>query len=509
MRYLKSLLTAAIFTMGALSCDLNENPTTFYSESSVFETEVGAQTAINGLYYSIGSFEYYGSGYLNFVLPLSGLFYSSQLANLDATGLNATSSNSNLTQMWEGMYKTINAANVAIKNLEQNQSFKDRDGMLGHCYFVRGHTYLNLLRFFGGVPIHTEPASLSNIHLPRSTKEELMTQIISDLTKAKELMKETDNTVIGRPSKWVANVYLAKLYMFLAPLDNSKWAKAKDELAPVIASGKYALLPKYSDLWREGNENTNESIFELQSGHTGAYRTSDIVRLFTPNNSIFSPPNLPTFGRIRPNKEVFDEFRKRYPDDPRIAATFLFDSYPLTSGSTQNIYPKSKSGNNGFPVIRKWFDATYNGSTTERNYLICRYADVLLMMAEVQNELEGPDNAYLYVNQVLTRARNSATPASSTPANWSGLTQDQFRSRIMYERRYELLSEGDEWFDTRRRGHEFFINTVVTPHNTNPTLDKSRDFMYPTDTKNMLMPIPISEISGNHAIDVSDQNPGY
>jgi hypothetical protein len=115
---------------------------------------------------------------------------------------------------------------------------------------------------------------------------------------------------------------------------------------------------------------------------------------------------------------------------------------------------------------------------------------------------------------VLGRARDAngdgnVTPDATTPANWSGMTKEVFRDRIMYERRYELLSEGEEWFDTRRRGYQYFFDNVVTPHNNNPTKDATRDFVYPTAEKNMLLPIPLAEIAGNQAISEKDQNPGY
>jgi hypothetical protein len=515
MKSIKSFIVILVCFASFNACNIDENPTTFFSESSIFSSDEGAQTAVNGMYYAMSSFEYYGSGYVNLVLPVSGLFYSSQAANTDATGLNTTPANINLTSMWAGMYQAINAANVIIKNMEGSTAFKNRDAILGHAYFVRGHTYLNLFRFFGGVPLHTKPVTPDALHIKRSTKQEVVDLIIADLTKAKSLMLANDTYIKGRPSKWAASVYLAKLYMFLAPQDASNWAKAKAELTEVISSKQYSLVPKYSSLFELGTENTKESVFEIQYGHTGAIRTSDHSRLFTPAGSTFSPANTVTFGRLRPNKEVYDDHVKRYPTDPRIAATFLFDSYPrYAPNAPQNIYPKSKTGNNGWTCIRKWMDASYNGTTTERNYILCRYADVLLMMAEVVNEVDGPDAAYQYVNQVLARARDAngdgnATPDATHPANWSGMTKDVFRERIMYERRYELLSEGEEWFDTRRRGYQYFLDNVITLHNNNPTFDATRDLKYPTAEKNMLLPIPLSEMSGNQAVTPADQNPGY
>jgi hypothetical protein len=508
-------ITLCVGILFFLSCSdlLEENPTTFYSEKSVYSTESGVETAVNGMYYQMASFEYYGSGFLNLVLPASGLFYSSQTANLDAVGLNINPSNINLVQMWAGMYKTINASNLIIANLQNTgDELKNKNTALGNAYFIRAHTYLNLLRFFGGVPLRLAPADGNNLHLKRASKDEVAKQIIDDLTKAKNLMPEKDKTIYNRPAKWAANVYLAKLYMYLAQNDASMWQKAKDELIPVINSKAYKLLPTYAEIFREGNENTAESIFELQYGHTGNLRTSDIIRLFTPSNSIYAPASAPTFGRIRPNKEVYDNHRSAYPDDPRIDATHLFDQYTLNTSKTQSIWPKQKTGNNAFTVIAKWFDKSYNGNTTERNYILLRYADVLLMMAEIENEISGPDAAYQYVNLVLKRARDKngdGVSDATHPKDYAALTKDVFRNRIMFERRYELLSEGEDWADTRRRGLPFLLSTVIIPHNTNKNLEKNKEFIYPETDKNLLMPIPSSEIGGNQLVTVKDQNPGY
>ena len=132
------------------------------------------------------------------------------------------------------------------------------------------------------------------------------------------------------------------------------------------------------------------------------------------------------------------------------------------------------------------------------------------MLAEIENELNGPTNAYQYVNLVLTRARNSATPAATQPANWSVMTQTQFRDRIMKERQFELLSEGQDWFDARRRGFTYFLNNTIIPHNTHPTINVGNsDYLYPTSDRAMLLPILNREIANNNNMSPSDQNPGY
>ncbi|MCB0645925.1 MAG: RagB/SusD family nutrient uptake outer membrane protein [Saprospiraceae bacterium] len=510
-----AIYTIIFILLGLQACTdvLQEDPKSFYAEDAIYATEQGVETAINGIYYSMGAFQNYGSNFHNLMMPHSGLFYSSQQASVDLVGLNANSSNINISSVWEFMYKTINAANVAISNLEaKDESFSNKSTALGHAHFVRGKIYLDLVRMFGGVPLRTKPIDLETIHLARASRQEIIDQVIADLTIAKQLMPGPKDSPNGRPGKWAAHAYLAKLYMTLAVEDPAFWQKAQEELLPIIQSGDHKLMPTYAEIFREGNENLEESILELQYGFTGALRQSDMIRLYTPSNSVFAPASSPTFGRIRPNKEVFDAHFKQYPSDPRIETTFLYNTYPRSNGGTQNIYPKTKTGNNGYACIAKWFDSQYNGTTTERNYIMMRYADVLLMMAEVTNEISGPEEAYTYVNAVLKRARDTNGDGANDaeqPAAWSNMSKETFRDRIMAERRYELLTESEDWFDTRRRGYDYFKAHVIDPHNANPTFDKSRDFVYPDDTKNMLLPIPLTEISGNQKVSAGDQNPGY
>ncbi len=517
MKYFQYLILVCCLVFYPSCSDLlEETPETFYNQADVFSTEEGVETVLNGLYNALGNANYYGTAWPNLILPVSGKFYSSQKANKDAVGLNTTPSNIHLDDLWGQAYATINIANIIIENLEKSDfSFSNKESVLSQAYFIRGVAYFDLVRLFGGVPLRTIPSTLDELHVGKSSKEAVYDQVIEDFEVAKRMLPEFEEQQSGRPARLTANVYLAKVYMTLAGEDGGDptlWSKAYDEIIEVFNSNVYQLTPTYAELFEPGNENTVESIFEIQYGHTGGTRNSDIVRIFTPSNSIYTPSNLPTFGRIRPNKETYDDHLNRYPEDPRIAATFIAGQYDKSDGGTQKIYPERTNGNQGFAVIRKWFDPTYNGTTTARNIIVVRYADVLLMLAEIENELNGPDNAYQYVNQVLLRARDTdgdGTGDALQPADWGSMSKEEFRSRIMKERRYELLSEGQEWFDTRRRGYQYFLDEVVEPHNSHPNNDPNTDFIYPSDEKNMLLPIPLVEIAGNQSISVADQNPGY
>ncbi len=503
------VLVLVIFVLNSCEKMLDEEPQTFFSETQIFSTEDGLESAINGLYQSYADPGYHGSSIHGLVAPMSGKFWSNQGASQDATSLNCLPNNTWLTRLWPAMYTTVNVANGIIKNLEDS-NLTNRDVALGQAYFIRAATYFDLVRYFGGVPLKLEPTTSETLHTPRSTKEDVYDQIIADFEMAKLLLPNPGEYLVDRPVKTAANMFLAKVYMTMAGELNEAflWQKAYDEAIQVY--GAYSLTPTYAELFVPGNENTSEAIFEIQYGENGAVRNSDIIRSYTLKGYY----EYDTFGRIRPNKEVYDQHITQYPGDPRIEATFLYDSfeqYNPNNGSykTKKIYPQQLNGNDGYAAIKKYLDPGFNGTTTSRNQIKLRYADLLLMLAEITNEINGPTTEALgYVNEVLARARNTESGTATEPADFpSTLSQDDFRTRIMRERQYELLAENHEFFDTRRRGFDYFLEEVIHTHNN--SVMGNKDFVYPEDEKNMLLPIPSTELSGNQAITQDDQNPGY
>lgn len=507
-----------------VSCSnyLDRDATTLYKPEQIYSTERGVEAAINGMYVNLSSGEYYGSSWHGLLNPHSGRMFSRQAASNDATSLNCSTSNTWLQRLWPQMYQTIDAANLIIENVE-NSTLPNRNVALGQAYFIRAVVNFDLVRLFGGVPLRTKPVTYQNLYIGKSPKEDVYKQIIEDFEKSKTLLPDFGQYKDDRPVKWAAYAYLAKVYMQLAGEDGGDpayWQKAKDEA--IQAYGKYSLVPNYATLFDGKTENTKESIFEIQYGNFGTVRNGDVVRMYTPSSYAIYKLDYPnTFGWIRPNKETFDQHLAQYSNDPRIAATYIYGSYELYRNGvkvSQNIYPTTANGANGFPFFKKWLDSGYNGTTTGRNLTVFRYADLLLMLAEIENEINGPANAYQYVNQVLARARNSATVVlpvgtKQQPEDYSGMTKEQFRDRIMQERKYELLSEGQDWFDARRRGEQYFLNKTLLPHNAHTKLATGTDFKYPIEPalvhRNMLLPIPQTEIAANPKMSSADQNPGY
>ena len=187
---------------------------------------------------------------------------------------------------------------------------------------------------------------------------------------------------------------------------------------------------------------------------------------------------------------------------------------------------------NDWPYFGKYMTNDCSGRYANNNLYVYRYADFLLLMADVENELGDKGTAISLVNRVLQRARNSAKPASVYPKDLPAtMSQEEVREYIFNERLFELAAEFDGFTDTRRRGIEWRKKLLERNNNHHITaacyqygLDNEyaapwREYWYPTDdgkedwntylVRNQLIPIPRIEMTTNDKITMEDQNPGY
>ncbi len=520
MKSIKYILAAVIIYLLPSCSDLiEENPHGFINDQTLFDTEAGAQAALVGCYEGISTYYYFGVAYTQLLSLGSGAFWTNHTASLPISQQTAQPTDALINNVWRTSYSAINSTNVLITSIQSStikESAKNR--ILGEGLFIRAMLYFNNVRIWGDLPLRLTPATSSNLNMARSPVADVYAQIIKDLEEAKNLMPEPQTQKKGYPHKWAAYALLAKVYMTMAGNDANSpyWQKAYDEAIQVYNSKAYTLVKPFKDLWDVKKGNSTESIFEIQFSMVGG-SSNGLTQIHMPSNTTYLPlqATSPT-RRIRSHKATFDDFRNQYPGDPRINATFLYGDLPLRDGKTLKVYPNS-TGSEGYPYIFKYCDPAWVASVSNNNFIYLRYADVLLMLAEIENELRGPANAYKYINEVMLRARDAngngtIETTEVSPADWTGMAKEEFRSRIMQERRIELLGETHEFFDTRRRGIDY-LKTFFEHHNLHPLFNQVNDFLLPVDNASLsrllLMPIPAGEINANELISPSDQNPGY
>lgn len=179
-----------------------------------------------------------------------------------------------------------------------------------------------------------------------------------------------------------------------------------------------------------------------------------------------------------------------------------------------------------WPYYAKMYDQAQTGTMSHKNLMVYRYAEMLLIMADVYNELGETSRAIALADEVLARAR--ALSSTGQPAAWStSLTKDQVTEKLYFERLFELSGEPDVYDMTRCHGTEYLKKLLeynnrhtitryaASKYEANP--NNFLDFLFGDDgvltesflTKNLYLPIPQSEIDGNPGLTNDDQNPGY
>jgi starch-binding outer membrane protein, SusD/RagB family len=529
MKQIKKLILALSIVSIVLSCKkaITENPQGFLNDKSLFNTAPGANAALLGVYERISTYYYLGNQLPQCLSFASGAFWASVILSQNEAKQQALPTDDMVRRPWLEMYSGVNAVNGLIDGmLESTLTGKAKDNVLGEAYFLRAVYYFNAVRIWGAVPLRLHQATDQDVNFARTPADQVYEQVISDLQQAKALMPEPTAQVKGRPNKYAAYSLLAKVYLTLAGNDQASpyWQKAYDEAIQVYNSNAYKLVRPFKDLWDVNKENSVESIFEIQYSSSGGSGANGLTQSWMPTNSSYILGAGSPLARVRLQKMTFDDHINTYGyGDPRVNASYIHTSYnskPSSTGvvTTTALYPNpAATAANGYPYLLKYNDPSWvaNGSNTNLIYL--RYADVLLMLAEIENELHGPAGAYKYINEVMNRARdangNGTIEATEiAPADWSGMSQATFRSRIMLERRIELVGEVHEFYDTRRRG-EAYLLSYYQQHNAHPKFNAANDFLFPTDAasvkRNMLLPIPAEEFNYNRLLTPADQNFGY
>ena len=522
MKQMKSYLLALSFIITASSCKkaITEEPKGFLNDKTLFNTAAGANAALIGVYERVSTYYYLGNQLPQMLSFASGAFWASTAGSQPVATMSAQPSDALVVRPWNESYTGINSVNGLIEGMKGSPlTGNTKNYVLGEGYFLRAVLYFNNVRIWGAVPLRLSLSNGQGIDMARTPVADVYAQIIKDLEQAKLLMPEPAAQIKGRPNKYAASALLAKVYLTMAGNDQASpyWQKALDEAIVVYNAQAYKLVRPFKDLWDVSKENSVESIFEVQYSSTGG-SANGLTQSWMPVTSSYILGVGSPLARVRLHKMTFDDHINTYPGDPRINASYIYDTYKSKTGTTQYVYPNpTATAANGYPYLLKYNDPSWVANGSNTNFIYLRYADVLLMLAEIENELRGPAGAYKYINEVMNRARdangnNTIEATEISPADWIGMTQATFRSRIMLERRIELVGEVHEFYDTRRRGQDY-LQAYFQQHNAHPKFVAANDYLFPVDAasvkKAMLMPIPSDEINYNRLIPPSQQNYGY
>jgi hypothetical protein len=486
--YIPLVLGIALAAVWVSCKKLDENPDSVIVASQFYKTQADAVSAVNAAYSTLssdpaGDFPLYGRQ-LNLLVEngSDNQIYSPSNTNPDVRALGTAtyiSANSRIQKVWQQLYYGINKANIAIDKIPAIQfDTVTQSRLVREAKFLRALLYFDLVRLYGAVPLVLhDPTSINinELQVPRTPVDSVYNQIINDLKDATNLPKAYTGADKGRATGGAAHTLLAKVY-----LTRKDWNAARKELEQVINGGYgYSLFTNYRDVFQKPTKNGSEHIFSAQfeSNLGAANSTQNLSQSFTS----FNPGTLPI--DIPADSTLYKLFTA---NDTRRAVTFYSEVYNAATGKTI-VYSNAYT-----PYFNKFVDYSLTPLTTQSqsgiNYPILRFADVLLMYAEVLNELNGPtDDAYNAINQVRSRAKIEDLP--------KGLSQTAFRDSIFLERRKEFIQEGHRWFDLVRRGGTYLVDAL----HTLPAKSAASG-------KNDLYPIPLVELQQNPKL---TQNPGY
>ena len=413
------------------------------------------------------------------------------IETVQAANFTATSDNGFALYVWRSPWVGIAQCNTllqSVANADINADIKNR--CMGETYFLRAHYYFILAQLFGGVPVETAPHDASQgTDIARNTLDETYAQIISDCQNAINLLPEKksySSTDLGRACKDAACTQLAKVYLVLAPNHTEYYQKVADLCDQVTSMGYDLSGYKYADNFGIKANNGAESIFEIQYTGDTSYdfwgtngQSSWLSTFMGPRNSGIVAGG---YGWNQPTKEFVDSYET---GDLRKDVTVLYSGCPDFDGIAYDPSWSYTGYNVRKFLVSKKDSPEYN--TNPSNFVVYRYADILLMKAEALNEMSKTTAAETPLNIVRKRAGL---------ANISGKSQSDMREVIIHERRMEFAFECQRWFDLIRIGKngEYAINYLKSIGKTNVTKDR------------LLLPIPQTEMDSNNAM---VQNPGY
>lgn len=456
MRYLTYLLVSSILVLTA-GCGEDFVTKEFRNgvvDENFFKTAKDAEQALTAVYDIVGSKGYYRDA----IFPLG----ESSSDNIDEqTGDNGdwgfhykaisdfrwVPDNPFFVARWYDSYKGIFRANLLLEKIQDipmDENLKSQ--YVAEAKFLRGLFYFTLAISYGDVPLVTEVLTRDEYaSLARTDQSLIYAQIEQDLTEAADALPATvsDASQIGRATRGSALGLLSRVYLY-----EKKWQDCVDKCEDVMGLNKYGLVENYGSLFNGQNENSKESLFEMQSVRNAvSFWDGGSEHLY----SIMWSPMIGWANWFTPSEDIIQSFEA---GDIRRKASLLLvgakDSIDLNGDGRLDPFPDAELGSNTVYFnnanVRKFLPEgrpMNSENNFDINFPIIRYAEILLNYSEALNELNRPADALIPLNEV----RNRAKLPDATTTN-----QNDLREIIYHERRIELVFEGHRFFDIKRQG---------------------------------------------------------
>jgi hypothetical protein len=394
-----------------------------------------------------------------------------------------TSGQAFMQNTWDWLYRAVYKSNLALELLTEAGA---SDAAIAEARTLRAYFYYLLLDGWGNVPIVTSSTATPD-EVVQSTRAQVYNFVSTELAASVDLLPETKGgQFYNRLNKWAAYTVLAKVYMNAEVYTGTaKWTEAEAAVDKIINEGGFSLTPSSAYLSRgvDGlfgqTSNSNEAIFALFIEALDAPRNIIGIRtLQGPHGDAlfgFSTWNGATVHQVFVNKYDNADIRKaQWLVGPQTVNGNEVTNYSLSISSLTNAGVRDGARSAKFLPV-----PPYNGGAASNDFPVYRYADILLLKAELRVRQGAVVAAAPFLNQVRNRAGL---------ANFAGtITLDE----IYDERGRELCWEGHRRQDMIRFGK------FLLPH----------DFKTSTSPATyILFPIPANALANNATL---TQNPGY
>jgi len=523
------ILAGCVLALAACSKSfLDTEDLTTASEQNYYKTPKQAETALVGVY--DGLQRVWSDGV---ALPLAAEVMSDNAfggtGNADGFSyqmmdefdkLRSPSDQNLFNGNWIAYYKAVYRANMLINKLAETGWQGTEAQKLAYeaeARFIRAYLYFDMTRLWGNVPLLTEP---SNDNIPQSSADEVYKVIAEDLKFAKANLSATpyqsmDTTKLGRANKWATEALMGRVFLFYTGYYGKSdlvgvvtKAEALAGLEDVISNSGHALVPEFKNLWPAASpttyvgENNIETVFAIKYTFTSDYNGNSDGNHWMVMNGI-REQTIPPYGLGWGGSTINPKLWNAYVDgDKRKTATIISiagENLPFEKKTGQREYtgyygkkytPMADEDGNSLAVKMGGVNFMIGQF---QDYVSIRYADVLLMAAEL-----GSAKAQQYLDDVRKRAFGAGfTSLAPTKDN------------IMKERRLEFALEGHRYYDLLRQGIAVAASTIaesVTLENGGVATPKSISAGKINETKGLVQ-IPNTQITLSNNVLV--QNAGW
>lgn len=490
MKLVKHIIVAGAVVIGLGACEdrlLHPVPESVLTTTNAFSNARDIELGVFGIYNRLQS--RVPTDFELMEIPSDNMFgeYFATAPGMDAINtLDVTSTNAKINSFWQACYNGIFRANLILSQIDVPSEYPagKKEQLTGEAKFLRAYFYFDLVRIFGGVPKVTEVIGITTAaSIGRATEQEIYDLIIEDLTEASSKLPKTVEQ--GRASQGAAIALLAKVQVY-----RENWGAARILLERLNTEFDYQLLPNYSDLFQIATEVNKEAIFSI--AYVGGTNGHGLSYALLPNGGV---KGYSTNGS-RVGRPTWDLHKTFEEGDTRFTQTITEYHLPWNATSENDAF--------WYPYFSKWMIPTEIATSSGLDIPVIRYADMVLLYAEVLHKLGENEKALTELNKVRARAFQSESH-NYTMADVP--TAEAFMDKILLERRLELAVENNRWFDLVRTG-KFVEVLQVVEGEYNPSTGQAVRVVREAKPFMKYFPIPWEQIqlAGDG---VMQQNEGY